>query len=53
MGGQERVGKGRQDEADTVLATLTSAEAITDPYPLYEEMRKMGRIITNPFLAGQ
>ncbi|HZQ83814.1 MAG TPA: cytochrome P450 [Acidimicrobiales bacterium] len=24
-----------------------------DPYPLYEEMRRTGRIIANPFLAGQ
>src|SRR6266851_1260050 len=41
MGGQERVGKGRQDEADTLLATLTSAEAITDPYPLYARLRAL------------
>jgi cytochrome P450 len=41
MGGQERVGKGRQDEADTLLATLTSAEAITDPYPLYARLRTL------------
>jgi cytochrome P450 len=41
MGGQERVGKGRQDEADTLLATLTTAEAITDPYPLYARLRAL------------
>lgn len=41
MGSQERVGKGRQDEADTLLATLTSAEAITDPYPLYARLRAL------------
>jgi cytochrome P450 len=41
MGGQERVGKGRQDEADTLLATLATAEAITDPYPLYARLRAL------------
>ena len=24
-----------------------------DPYPLYEEMRRTGRVVSNPFLAGQ
>ena len=24
-----------------------------DPYPLYEEMRATGRVVANPFLAGQ
>jgi cytochrome P450 len=39
MGGQERAGKGHQDEADALLSTLVSAEAITDPYPLYARLR--------------
>src|SRR6202049_4956776 len=41
MGGQERVGKGREDEADTLLPPLASAEVITDPYPLYARLRAL------------
>jgi cytochrome P450 len=41
MGGQETAGKGRQGEADVLLAALASAEAITDPYPLYARLRAL------------
>ena len=39
MGGQERAGKGHQDEADALLRALFSVEAISDPYPLYARLR--------------
>jgi cytochrome P450 len=41
VGGQETAGKGHSGEADALLAALASAEAISDPYPLYTRLRAL------------
>jgi cytochrome P450 len=41
MGGRETAGKRRNTEADALLAALASAEAVTDPYPLYARLRAL------------
>lgn len=41
MGGLETAGKGHRDEANVLLAALASVEAVTDPYPLYAQLRAL------------
>ena len=40
-------------EAPEFAFNLFDPAVRADPYPLYEEMRAAGRVVSNPFLAGQ
>ena len=40
-------------EAPEFALNLFDPAIRADPYPLYDEMRRTGRVISNPFLAGQ